>query len=993
MRMRRLKLLLATGLLFCVQILWAQVQVTGKVTDQKDGSPLPGVTVTVKNAQRSTVTNAEGSFSISAPENGTLVFTSVGYQSIERPVSNAANVTLTAGENAMTEVVVTGYTNIQRRKFAAAISSVNSTEVRKQPFGSFDQALQGQASGVSVVANSGQPGANAVVRIRGNGSISGSNTPLYIMDGIEISAADFATLNQGDFERVEVLKDAVATGMYGSRGANGVIVISTRKGRSGQIQLNYDAQVGFSDLPKDRLEMMNSQQKIDYEMQRGNPYGWSDEEADSLRKVNFNWRDALFQTGVTHQHMLSASGGSQNSRFFASLSYMNQEGIVKTTGLKRYTARVNVDNTIKNWRFGLNVQGGFSRIQSTSEGATYTNQPLNAIRWANPYERDINPLTGTWQETGFSPTTSNPRRGQGTLTSGQPNPAMELFLNYNWTNQVKGIATSYLEFHFPFLDGLYARTNWGIDYSQNEAAVFGSPQVSTGASKQGSLSRSLGRTFRYTGTTSLNYKQNFGEHEVEGGLFTEIVKADGRSFGFTGYGFTNGFTNEAGITAGSASNANYIPVVSGNGAQSSLLSYFTILNYGYARKYYVTLVGRRDGSSRFGVNNRFANFGSAGLTWNVLEEKFMKTVTAFNDLRLRASIGTNGNQLAPAGEYPIPILGRVSYSGVSGWAPTQPGNLDYTWETNRTINLGLDFGFLNRRLSGTIDLYSRKTMNLFYSLPVDPAGSGFTEIPSNFGNLRNRGFELMLRGDVVKSKDFNFTIQGNLTYNQNKILDLPQDSIATSTTILAKGFPVNSLYLVRYAGVNPETGNAQYLAKDGKGTETFSVNDKVILGTSDAPWYGGINTTVAYKGIDLSAQLNFFLKRVMFNNDLSNVTNPDYYWDNMSVHLLNEWQKPGDITNVPRPTSSGGNAYQDETTRFMQDASFWRLRNVTLGYNFPASLLTRAKMRSARIFVQGQNWWTKTKFESFDPEMTGTSLVGAQYPALIQTTVGLTIGF
>ncbi|HEU4903544.1 MAG TPA: TonB-dependent receptor plug domain-containing protein, partial [Flavisolibacter sp.] len=220
--MRRLKLLLATGLLFCVQILWAQVQVTGKVTDQKDGSPIPGVTVAVKNAQRSTVTSAEGSFTISAPENGTLVFTSVGYQSIERPVNNAANVAMTAGENAMTEVVVTGYTNIQRRKFAAAISSVNSTEVRKQPFGSFDQALQGQASGVSVVANSGQPGANAVVRIRGNGSISGSNTPLYIMDGIEISAADFATLNQGDFERVEVLKDAVATGMYGSRGANGV---------------------------------------------------------------------------------------------------------------------------------------------------------------------------------------------------------------------------------------------------------------------------------------------------------------------------------------------------------------------------------------------------------------------------------------------------------------------------------------------------------------------------------------------------------------------------------------------------------------------------------------------------------------------------------------------------------------------------------------------------------------------------------------------------
>ncbi len=991
--MRKLKWLLSMGLLFCVQFLWAQVQVTGSVTDQKDGTPIAGVTVTLKNSQTSTITNADGSFRMTAPANGTLVFSSVGYQNTERPVSSVMNVSLTAGENAMTEVVVTGYTNIQRRKFAAAITSVNATEIRKQPFGSFDQALQGQASGVSVVANSGQPGANAVVRIRGNGSINGSNVPLYIMDGIEITAADFATLNQGDFERVEVLKDAVATGMYGSRGANGVIVISTRKGRSGQIQLNYDAQVGFSDLPKDRLEMMNSSQKIDYEMQRGNPYGWSDAEADSLRNVNFNWRDALFQTGVTHQHQLSATGGSQTSRFYASLSYMNQEGIVKTTGLKRYTARINVDNNIKNWRFGLNVQGGFSRISRTAEGETYVNQPLNAIRWANPYERDIDPRTGTWQQTGFSPTPGSPQAGQGTLISGQPNPAMELFLNYNWTNQIKGLATSYLEFHFPFLQGLYARTNWGIDYGQNEFAEFSSPQVSTGVSRQGSLYRAMNRTFRYTGTTSLNYKQNFGQHEVEGGLFTEVVKSDYRTFGFTGFGFTNGFTNEAGITGGSATNSNYIPVVSGNGTQNSLLSYFTILNYGYSGKYYVTLVGRRDGSSRFGLNRRFANFGSVGVTWNVMQEDFMKNVTALNELRLRASYGSNGNQLTPIGDYPIPILGRATYGGVTGWQPTQPGNLDYTWETNKTTNIGIDFGFLGRRLTGAVDFYNRQTTNLFYSRPVDYAGSGFGEIPGNFGSLRNRGVELMLRGDVIRGRDFSWSIQGNVTYNQNRVLSLPEDSIPTTTTILAQGYPVNSLFLVKYAGVNPATGNAQYYARDGKITEVFSTDDKIILGTSDAPWYGGISTTVNFKGFDLGAQLNFFLNRVMYNNDLNNVSNPAYLWDNMSAHMLKEWRQPGDITDVPRPTSSGGNAYQDETTRFMQDASFWRLRNVTLGYTFPVSILSKAKMRSARIFVQGQNWWTSTKFESFDPEMSGTSLVGAQYPALIQTTVGLSIGF
>lgn len=998
MRKMKSKLLLL-GLLCCVQFLWAQTPVTGRVVDETDNTGIPGATVTIKGTNNSTVTNADGSFSISAPANATLVISNVGFTNVEVAASSSPiTVRLTRSQNTLSEVVVTGYTNIQRKKFAGATVNVSSEDVRRQPFGSFDQALQGQAAGVSVIANSGQPGANAVVRIRGVGSISGGNVPLYIMDGIEITAADFASLNQGDFDRVEILKDAAATAMYGSRGANGVIVITTRRGRAGQIQLNYDAQLGFSDLPKDRLELMTSAQKIDYEVQRGNPYGWSTAEQDSLRAVNFSWKDALFQTGVTHQHMLSASGGSQTSRFFASLSYLDQEGIVQTTGLKRYTARVNVDNTIKNWRFGLNLQGGFSKRSITNEGETYTNDPLNAIRWANPYERDKDPNTGLYQETGFSPTATNPTRGKGQLTSGQPNPAMELFLNYNWRNQLKGVATTYLEFHFPFLKGLYARTNWGVDYGQNESAGFTSPEVSVGVSKLGSLTRVMNREVRYTGTTSLNYKSTWGDHELDAGLFNEIIKYDYRTFGFTGYGFTNGFTNEAGITPGSETNANFIPAVSGSGTQNGILSYFGILNYGYAGKYYLSLVGRRDGSSRFGVNNRFANFGSVGLTWAIIEEDFMQGVDVFDDLRVRASYGSTGSQLAPAGDFPIPIFGRASYAGASGWAPSQPGNLDYTWETNRTSNLGVDFAVLNRRLSGTVEVYNRETKNLFYSIPIDPASSGFGSIPGNFGTLRNRGIEFMLRGNIINTRDLKWTVEGNVTYNQNRVVELPQDSVIGSTTILAENHPVNSLYLVEYAGVNSANGNALYYKRDKSVTETFNVNDKVYVGTADAPWYGGFSTTVNYRGFDLSAQLNFFLDRVMYNNDRNNVTNPSYFYDNMSTDLLREWRKPGDVTDVPRPTagSVGGsapNAYNTATTRFLEDASFWRLRNITLGYNFSSSLLGRAGIRSARVFVQGQNWWTSTNFRSFDPEMTGTSLVGGQYPALIQTTFGLSIGF
>ncbi|RXK60367.1 SusC/RagA family TonB-linked outer membrane protein [Lacibacter luteus] len=989
--MRKLLALTIVLLLSFCQV-WAQTkEVKGKVVDGRDGTPVAGATITA-NGRSVGVTSAAGEFSINvSAATKKLVFSSIGFNDLEVTITGETlNVSMTAGESkAISEVVVTGYTTLQRKKFAGATANVAPAEVRKQPFGSFDQALQGQAAGISVAANSGQPGANAVVRIRGNGSINGGNVPLYIMDGIEITAADFATINQGDFERVEVLKDAVATAQYGSRGANGVIVISTRKGRAGQIQLNYDAQLGFSNLPKDRLVLMNSKEKIDYELQRGNPYQWTTAQADSLRKVNFSWRDALFRTGVTQQHQISASGGSTNSRFFASLSYMDQEGIVKTTGLKRYTARINVDNTIKNFRFGMNMQVGFSRITATGEGNTTLSTPLNAIRWSNPYERDYNPLTGDFQQFG----------GAGYLTSGQPNGAMELYLDYNYSNQLKGIATSYLEYNFPFLKGLTARTNWGVDYSNVESAAFNDPRTAGAQARNGSLGRSSGYNFRYTGTTSLNYKETFGKHEVEGGLFTEVVKNQSRSFGFTAYGFTNGFRNEAGITQGSTANANYIPAVSGSGTRNGILSYFGIFNYGYDEKYYVTLVGRRDGSSRFGVNNRFANFGSAGITWSVTNEDFMKDVNFLDDLRLRASIGTNGNNNTAAGDFVTPQFGAVSYGGVSGWAPSSAGNLNYRWETNRTINFGVDFAILKRRLSGTVELYDRKTTDLFASDFIDPQNSGFGSIQSNFGSLRNRGIEITLRGEVFNSKDFNWTITGNITYNQNRIIDLIQDSVVTGVTILKEGKPLNTLYLVEYAGVNPANGNAQYVNKFDKSvTMAYSASYRNYFGTTDAPWFGGITSSWSYKGFDLSAQLNFFLDRVQYNNDKNNLTNPTYFYDNMHVEVLKEWRQPGDITNVPRPSSGAttlgpSNPYQSQTTRFLEDASFWRLRNVTLGYTFDSKLLAKAKIRTARLFVQGQNWWTATKFQSFDPETTGTSLVGAQYPALIQTTIGLSIGF
>ncbi len=965
--------------------------ITGTVTSAEDNLPIPGASVKVKEMPNiGTTTGADGKFSLSVPATAkTLVISYLGFSSVDVPIgSGAISVKLEPSANTLSDVVITGYGNISRKTYAGASATVSASDVAKQTFGSFDQALQGAAAGVSVIANGGQPGQNAVVRIRGNGSISGSNTPLFIMDGMEISAADFQTMNQGDFESIEVLKDAVSTSLYGSRGANGVIVITTKKGKAGQVQINYDVQVGRSKMPEDRLIVMNSKQKIDYEVDiRDNPYGWTPQEADEKRAVNFSWKDALFQTGHTQQHQISANGGTENTKFYASLSYLDQEGIVQTTGLKRYTARASVDNVVKNFKFGLSVQGGFSKRSNTSEGDSFVSSPLNAIRWSNPWETAYNP-DGSFNQGLTSGGVPN-----GRLSSGQPNALMELLLNKNTGRQIKGLATSYLEYSIPSVDGLYLRTNWGVDYTQNERDEFTSPLTTVAFAKNGSLTRGMSRNFRYTGTTSLNYSNGFGKHQVGGGLFFETVKNDARSFNFTGYGFTNGFKNEAGITPGSATAANYIPLVGGTGGQNGLMSVFALANYGYDSKYFVNLSIRRDGSSKFGTGNRWANFGSVGVAWAISEEDFAKKVTFISNLKLRASYGSTGNNAL--NNYPLDQFAAATYAGVGGFSPNVAGNPFLTWETNVSGNIGVDFGFLKNRINGTIEVYNRKTKDLFFDVPVDPAAGGFFQIPSNFGSLRNRGVELSLNGDVFRSATgVNWSVGANITYNKNEILELPANNTlgGDGVSILTVGSPINTLFMVPYVGVDPANGHALYRKLDGTVTDLFDSADKVRFGTSDAPWMGGFSTRVTYKGFDLSAQLNFFSGREMYNSDLTNITNPDYYFDNLHVSLLNEWTPTNTKTDVPSSDLSGNNTFQTETSRFIDNASFWRLRNVTLGYSIPKSALTRIGIRSAKIFVQGQNLWTSTKFRGFDPEATGTILQG-QYPSLVQGSIGLTIGF
>lgn len=966
----------------------AQKAVSGKVTDEKTGSALAGVTISLKNGKALGTTDAQGNFAISVPTTASsVILSSIGYNDIETSVAQGSmNIKMVPGKNqSLTEVVITGYGNKSKRSYSGSAGTVAIDEVHTQPIASFDQLLQGQVSGVAVKTGTGQPGSAADVLIRGRASLSGGTNPLYIVDGVEINAADFATLNQGDFESINVLKDAAAASIYGSRAARGVVVITTKKGRAGKIKFNYDFQYGQSDWTRSKLKLMNSSEKLGYELEHGNPNGWTPTDVDSLSKINTDWEKVFFEKGVTQSHQLSASGGNDKTRFYASVAYMDQTGVVKTTGLKRYTGRLNLESGTDKIKFGINATFGYSKLQNTNENDQYIGSPLNAILWSLPY---------------LTPYDKNGDFAVDNTANAQPNPLRELLLNTNQTDQLKGIGNIFLEYKVPFVKDLTAKTSWGVDYTQNEAQAFVDPstyQSTQVVGSTGSFRHAFARNTRIVGTTSLNYKKSIGAHDFSVGAYSEYIPTYARSFGFTGYGLILPFHNEGGITAGTADNG-FIPTVAGGApANRALLSYFVDADYGYLNKYFLHGGFRRDGSSRFGENKRWSNFYNASAAWIVSDEAFFTELKdKINLLKLKISYGTAGNDELNRGDFPArPLFGKVNYAGNPGLALNSPGNPNLMWEQKASFNLGLEYGILKNRIMGSIEFYNDKTSDLFYDLPISQT-TGFTSQTSNAGTLRNRGIELQLKVVPVKTKDFSWTIDGNFTYNKNTVLSLPNgtDTVNFGSTTLKIGMPANTFYLVKYAGVDPATGNPLYYTKDGKGTtQVYDPNDRVFFGTSDAPYYGGITNTFNYKGIELEIFWIYSFGNEIYNNDRLNVENPAYLVSGLSKDLLREWRNPGDITNIPAANSD----YQlGNTNYFLENGGFWRLRNIRVSYEVPKSLLGKSKVTSLRVFAQGQNLYTYTKYRGYDPELPPTEQSvhqGAVYPPLKTVTFGINIGF
>ena len=987
--------------------------ITGKVTDAKDGSSLPGVTVVVKGSTKGTLSKSDGTYAIEAPSGSTVVFSFMGYLSKEIIVSTSAtyNISLSLNDKVLEEVVVNGYGSTSRRKYNGAVTVIGSEKMENVPVATFDQMLQGRAPGLYSTSGSGQPGAANRVVIRGASSISGLTSPLYVVDGVPVETGAFAAMNANDFESVSVLKDANATALYGSRGANGVIVITTKRGKEGRVVFSLKTQHGFSNRTRPRFDMMNADQRLKFEEEIGAAYnyslgpGWelsplnpananltegqkaaNKSTLDSLRNLNTDWRKIFFRDRAAFQeHELAASGGTEKVRFYSALNYYKQQGIALRSGLERYSFRTNVDFKGDRFTGAINTSIGYANINSIeAENSTAVVNPFAAVYYALPYEYPY--INGVLVHSGNA-------AQYGVWDQREGSDALERTLNTTAKqNQLKGAIS--LNLRYDLHKNLYARTQLGMDYRESATSRYVNPNSYVGSQstgRQGSYGEGLARYYQFTSTSGLTYHNTFAvKHGLEVTALYEFNRIKATSMSYTGYGINPLFPETpVGITPGNNTNG-FIPTIGGGKSGSALASFIGLVKYGFADKYTLNFTLRRDGSTTVPEKNRWHNFWSVGAGWDLMKEDFIRDIRHLSALRARVSYGTSASPFASYFGY-TPTYGPTRYGGAPGIYPDAIGNPEYDWEYTKTFNAGFDASAFDSRLRLTVDWYNKVTNNLFISEQLSRT-SGFSGRSINAGALRNRGIEVDLSGDIVKTANLTWYAGANFAYNKNVVTNLGGvNEFISGTSIVRVGLPIGSHYAVKWAGIDPKNGKTQYYQADGKIAPNYAYNDNFKVaeyGTYNPPFIGGFNTGINWKGLTVEAFFSFASGFKRFNNEDFFNQNYSFATSNQSTQWLRRWKKAEDITDIqafgdPRRFSS----------RDIQDASYIRFRNLNVGYSLPKAWLSRTNLISqVHIYVQAQNIFTLTSWTGFDPE-DNNNIAQFEYPAARTYTAGVKVNF
>ncbi|MGH2665687.1 SusC/RagA family TonB-linked outer membrane protein [Flavobacterium sp.] len=1005
-------------LAFTMQFSFAQEKtITGVVTDAS--GPLPGVNVVVKGTQRGVQTNFDGSYSIKAKEGETLVYSFLGMNETTRVVGATTVISVKLQDNTqiLETVVVEGYRNTTKSTTTVAQTTIKAKTIENRPNASFVQTLQGQVAGLNISSGSGQPGAKSTVIIRGLGSLNGNSDPLYVIDGMPTNGDNFRSINPSDIESATVLKDASATAVYGNRGANGVIVVKTKRGGTSgdKVKFRYSGTTGLVQLQKSKYDYANSRQNLDLELEMFGAVNFSPVTGlDYTDAVNTDWNDYFFETAHTSDHQFSVETQGKNVSSYTSLSYLDQRGVLKSTGLKRFTFRNNLNGKSSDDKFNYStgVSIGFSKNNEATNlgtGAINQNYVIGAMQ-SLPY---LSPSEYTGSQDLFDMYQAN-----GTLLYTPLFLIDKLKTFTNDTNETRIIGTT--EFSYKLFKDLTARTRTSgelniqrLVQSQHPISFNSFLFLDPAAQFNGFEDINNRREFYFNHLWQLDYKKVIAEKHTVNLLlnseynFQQLNANNVRQRGLDPRTFVPGAGT--GYLADVPAHDFYGPQATASKLKNNLISYFGILDYDFDGKYGVTGSYRFDGSSKFGPQRQWGEFWSVGGRWNVTSESFMKNQSLFQLLKVRGSYGETGNQRIVDGSvfagnippgfvdnYVTSATAGNTYNGQSVLVPNF-GYQDLHWEVTKQSNIGLDFELYKSRVRGNVDFYNKKTVDLFNIDPVSPV-SGTAQLNKNSDiTVVNKGVELNLAYDLVKNDNFKFTLRGNGAYNKNKVdgIKLNDGKIINGNVITQNGGQVSEFYTIPYAGVNPLNGNLLFVSANGTLTETPSIaTDRVSTGKSENPVYvGGFGFDADYKGFFASTNFTYAQKLYRFDFDLEGLYDPNSIGQFVvSPDLLNAWTPTNTDSNVPSLNATNLGTGTNDSDRFLKDASYVRLRYLQVGYRVPKKFLEHTFLTDASFSLQGENLVTFTKWKGFDAESDRAADQG-QYPTPRIYTFGVDIRF
>ena len=941
-------------LIYCFSFIgfmaWSQTERNGQVLEAVTDMPIPGVNVIIKGTNNGVVTDFDGNYSIMATSQDTLVFSYVGFQTKEILVGNkmTMNVSLEENTEALSEVVVVGYGSQKREDITGAVGVIDAEETFKErPNNDLGSLIQGQAAGVQVLKSSGKPSAGFNIRVRGTSSISAGSDPLYVIDGVPTT--DTRSLNPSDIESISILKDASSAAIYGAQGANGVVLITTKQGKSEKAQFQFDSYVGVAQVWK-TLEVLNAEQYRDLMTELGYNTQW-----DQYNE-NTDWQNKVFRDALSHNYQLSVSGKNNGTQYYISGGYLNQEGAVRSAEMERFSFKTNLSKEVNDWlKIGTNVNyTHYSDVDVTDNAAVNQGGVLLGVL-ATP------PNIGVYNEDGTF--TSNPFQDWENPISSTDGA------DRGYKNQ-RLLGNIYTE--VDFLKNFTFKTNFGIDFNADRYDYFLDPfRTSYGRALNGSSQYNTNINNYFIWDNTLSYKNKFGDHKIEGLVGSvyqknrwEYSNIERRNFASAEITTPGAGSEIVGASAGKSEKAN--------------ASFISRINYDYKNRYLLTANFRADGSSNFGPNNRWGYFPSFSVGWRISRESFLENIDELSELKLRAGYGIVGNDNVGSYAY----LARVGSGGnypiggqtMPGTYPATIANEDLKWEESEQTNLGIDLGLYDGKITFSVDAYIKKNYDLLLNVPM-PTGTGFSSAIQNVGEIENRGLEFQLNTINYSNDNFTWRTSANLSFNRNEAKDIvgqviTQGPVASrgNVSLIREGEPLGTFYGYVWGGVDPATGNVYYINQEGESTFTPTADDRKIIGDPNPDFIYSLGNTFTYKEFGL----DIFLQGSQ-GNDIFNATKLQMESmidsKNQLASVLNRWRQPGDITDIPRVNTEGSTDNSRLSNRYVEDGSYLRFKAVTFSYNFKQNALDKLHLNALKFYVTGENLITLTDYSGFDPQV------------------------